>query len=326
MEGDGDGRTVVTLHQARRHDADDAGVPVLPGDDEHPVPQAGGILFQQAAGGGKDLLLGLLPLGVDFRQTGGDPRSLVFVPAEQQFEGHGGVVHAARRIEPRRQAVADGVRRDRPACVAAAFQQRLQAGAHGLLQQSEAFPHQDAVFPHQRHHVGYRAEGRQFAVHFQQFLRRAAFQRGAELESHPGAAQALERAGVVGAARVHHGHRLGQRRAGQVMVGNDQVQAQFPGASGLLHSGNAVVHGNDQREALGRQIFQCGAGQPVPAAACGQLAAHMRAQAGQAFIQDSGGADPVHIIVAVDHDGFFLFDGLPDAGHRPVHIFEQERV
>ena len=53
FDGDDDGRAAVALHQAAGHNADDAGVPALPRDNQHPVMGAGGVGFQRLPGGGQ---------------------------------------------------------------------------------------------------------------------------------------------------------------------------------------------------------------------------------------------------------------------------------
>ena len=82
---DDDGGAVVALHQAGGHNADHAGVPVLPCHDQHAVVCAGGVGFQRFQCLGKDCLFGLLALGVDLRQAGGNAHRLLLVAAKQQF-------------------------------------------------------------------------------------------------------------------------------------------------------------------------------------------------------------------------------------------------
>lgn len=133
MHRDNDGRAAEALHQPRSHNADDAGVPVLAADNQHPVTDAGGVCLQRLQCRGKHLLFRLLALGVDFGQTLGNADSLVLVPAKQQLQGHGGVVHPARRVQARGQTVADGIGGHRLAAAACALQKSVQTGAHGVL-------------------------------------------------------------------------------------------------------------------------------------------------------------------------------------------------
>jgi hypothetical protein len=83
---DDDDRAAEPLHEPRRHDADDAGVPILAADDEHAVPGSGGVGLQRLQSSGKDLLFGLLALGVDLGQAFSYAGGLILVAAEQQLE------------------------------------------------------------------------------------------------------------------------------------------------------------------------------------------------------------------------------------------------
>ena len=112
-----------------------------------------------------------------------------------------------------------------------------------------------------------------------------------------------------------------------MVVGDDQVDAQLPGVGGLLHGGDAVVHRDDQGIALVRQFFQR---VPVHAVAAlgaqGQFAAHLRAQVGEILVQNGGGGNAVHVVVAVNDDGLALLHGAVQPLHRLVHIPDGKRV
>ena len=107
-----------------------------------------------------------------------------------------------------------------------------------------------AVLPCQGHDVGHGANSGEVAAVFQHLFRRAAIQRGAELEGHARAAQALERAVVVGTAGVHDGHCLGQGVVGQMVVCDDEVDAEAGRECGFLYGRDAVVHRDDEAAAL----------------------------------------------------------------------------
>ena len=317
----------VTLGQAAGHNTDDPGMPVFPRHHNDPIPGQRRVRLQLGHRLGKEALLGLLAPGIDFRQAGGDAGGLFLIFTEQQFEGHSGGVHAARRVDAGSKAVADGLRRHRLARVAARLQKRLQAGAHGILQNGKTLPHQRAVFPGQRHHIRDGAQRRQIAIHIQQLRRVGALQRGGQLEGHSRTAQILEGAFIIGTLGVHHRHRLGQRVGGKMVVGDDQIDAQLLGISGLLHGGDAVVHRHHQRIAFGGQLLQHFPIDAIAAAIpAGQHAFDLRPQIAQRLEQNRGGADAVHIIIAKNDDGLFFFDGRLQAGHRLVHVLHQEGV
>ena len=295
-------------------------MPVLTADNEHPVAGSGGVSLQRLQRRCEHLLFGLLAFGVDLGQALGNASGLILVAAKQQFQRHSGVIHAARRVQPRGQAVTDRVRRDRFAAATRAFQQGVQAGAHRVLQKAQPLADDGAVLPHERHHVGHGAQGGQLAVHFQQLGGVTAFQRGAKLERHARAAQIFKRAFVVGPLGVYDGNRVGERVTRQVVVRDDEVKAQFLGAGGFLDGGNAVVHRDHELKALSGQGFQRCACQAVTGTAGGQLAADVRALAGETFVQNRGGGNAVHIVVAVNDHEFFVLDGFLNAGDRFVHI------
>ena len=105
--------------------------------------------------------------------------------------------------------------------------------------------HQHAVLIDQRHHVGHRPQGRQpdgldeEVAHPRADLLRPAgllAQRPGQLEGHARAAQAAEGIVAAGQPRMDDRRGLGQARAGLVMVGDDQVQAESAGQGGLFHA------------------------------------------------------------------------------------------
>lgn len=145
---------------------------------------------------------------------------------------------------------------DRLACTARSLQQCGQTGADGILKQAQAFPDKGPVFPHQRHNVRDGSDGRQISADIQKLVGVAFFHSGTELERHPGTAQKLERAFIIGTVGVHDGHRLGKFSRRQVVVGDHQIDAQLFCIGGFLHRRNAVIHRNDELEAFTRQLFQ----------------------------------------------------------------------
>ena len=68
VNGDHDDRAAGALHQPGSHDANDAGMPVPSPQQHDAVVQPLGLLFQQFLGSFEDLLLSLLPVGVDLVQ------------------------------------------------------------------------------------------------------------------------------------------------------------------------------------------------------------------------------------------------------------------
>ena len=107
VDGDHDDRASGAFHQPGRHDADDAGMPVPSPQQHDAVIQPLGLLFQQLFGSFEDLLLGLLPVGVDLVQFVRQFLGSVRVLTEHQLQSGNGVIHAACRIDAGRDGVAD---------------------------------------------------------------------------------------------------------------------------------------------------------------------------------------------------------------------------
>ena len=113
INGDHDDRASGAFHQPGRHDANDTGVPVPSPQQHDAVVQPLGLLLQQFLGGFEDLLLGLLPVGVDLAKLVRQLLSPVRVLAEHQLQSGNGVIHAACRIDAGRDGVADILGSDR---------------------------------------------------------------------------------------------------------------------------------------------------------------------------------------------------------------------
>ena len=107
INGDHDDRASGALHQPGSHDANDAGMPVPSPQQHDAVIQPLGLLFQQFLGGFEDLLLGLLPVGVDLVEFMRQFLGPVRVLAEHQLQSGDGVIHAACRVDAGRDGVAD---------------------------------------------------------------------------------------------------------------------------------------------------------------------------------------------------------------------------
>ena len=112
-----------------------------------------------------------------------------------------------------------------------------------------------------------------------------------------------------------------------MVVGDDQVDAQFSGKIRFCHRRDAVVHCHDELIALVVDgldgIFRKAV---AVALAAGQHALDRCAHALEVLVQQSRSGHAVHIVVAEDHDGLAIVDGLPDALTGLVHIGQQRRV
>ena len=107
INGDHDDRAAGALHQPGGYNADDAGMPVPSPQQHNAVVQPLGLLFQQLFGSFEDLLLGLLPVGVDLVEFMCQFLGSVRVLAEHQLQSGDGVIHAACCVDAGRDGVAD---------------------------------------------------------------------------------------------------------------------------------------------------------------------------------------------------------------------------
>ena len=127
---------------------------------------------------------------------------------------------------------------------------------------------------------------------------------------------------------MHHGAGGWQVRAQGVMVGDHPVDAHLRAGRHFVHAAHAAVHGDDQaRIAGGLQLLDAVQVQAVAIRkAVGDEEGHLGAELLQGPYQQGRGGDPVHVIVAVDHDAFMGFDGPADADHGRVHTRQQVGV
>ena len=192
--------------------------------------------------------------------------------------------------------------------------------------------------PGERHHVGHGRNRRQLEERFRDaphFVGRPAHvwqERLDQLEGHTGAAQILLQVRAIRAIGIEHRERRRQLRLGQVMVRNDDVDAQFVGAAHHFGGADAGIHADDQLHALfggGLHHFAAHAVavlQTVRHVIGGDAAGQFEGLGEQ---HHAGGA--VHVVIAVDQDALALANGARDTldgrrhvaqGHRIVQFFE----
>ena len=182
-----------------------------------------------------------------------------------------------------------------------------------------------AVLVGHLHHVRHRADGGQGAVAGEEGLLPLPPQGQHQLQGHAHARQVLEGVGAVAAAGVHHRSGLGQDVLALVVVGDDQIQADLPGVAGLLHAGDAAVHGDHQAHP---PVPEGAQGLPPQAVAvlhpAGDVLQTVRPPGAQVVHQQHRGGDAVHVVVAEDGHPLAAGDGPLDARHGPVHVLHQK--
>ena len=105
-----------------------------------------------------------------------------------------------------------------------------------------------------------------------------------------------------------------------VVVGDDHVQTQRTGMGHFVQVGDAAVHGDDEGHATLRQGVDGLRIQGVPLSdAVGHIGDDAAALAAQVVSEQTGGGDAIHIIVAIDADGFSCGQSALDPLHRLRH-------
>ena len=112
-----------------------------------------------------------------------------------------------------------------------------------------------------------------------------------------------------------------------MVVGDYQIDAQFPAKLRFLKGGDAAVHGDDQPHTLLMELMD---GDGVQAVAflqtAGDVGEAVRSVAAQKIGEQTGGGDAVHIVVTEYGDPLPLGHGQGDPAGSQVHIGHQKRI
>ena len=327
-----DGRTMKGVDQLRGDDPDHATVPSLAGDDEHRPRAHGRIGLDDLPGSRQNprfLLLTPDVLAVELQRQGPHLLAQRLVGREQQPRGDIRGAHAAGRVHARRQHERNVIAVDGLAGQPGHVEQGPQAYLmRAARQQIEADLRDDAVLADERHDIGERAEGgdldeaRQPAV-----VVRLAAERLHELQRHAHTRQVLVRIGAIASLRVDHGERRRQLGVGLVMVGDDQIDAVFAGATCGVGAANAAVDRDDQRDAVGMQPIDGRRLQAVPILdPFGEEVHDVGAEQLERPAKDHRGGDAVHVVVAVDRDPLPPADSRENPIDRRPHVGQRHRI
>ena len=225
-----DRRPVKRIDQLRSNDSDDAAVPALAGHDDDRARADLEIGLDDLLRLGDDLRFFHLATHVFGVELLGQPARFLghaFVGRQQQAGSDVGRAHAAGRVDAGREHEADVITVDLLAGKAADIEQGAQPDfVRPLRQHSEPQLGDDAILAGQWHDVGQRADGRDLDERRQPAgVPGPRTERLHDLERHADARKVLVGIGAVVALRVDDGERVGQRRVGLVMVGDDQIEA-----------------------------------------------------------------------------------------------------
>ena len=242
------------------------------------------------------------------------------------------MAHASGGVEQRGQPKRDGVAVHIGGLYLGGMHQGANADEVGVFQRLEAVPGEHAVLAAKVHDIGDGADagqggyveqillefGRQLAAFF------AAVGDGpSQFEGHHRARRM--RVGIVRIQpRMHNGLHFRQTVARFVVVGDDDLHAEFIGQLDLVEAGDAAIDGDHQ---LGAALGQLADGVGVEAVALidavGDVIIDLCAEDFQQVPQDGHAGDAVHVVIAVDGDFFpvrdralDVFGGLRDAVHR----------
>ena len=318
----------IAVRQTGGHDADDTVVPAVAPQKHGLSPGQLGVSLQPGSDLFIDAVFLFLTAMIQVAQVLGQSGCLLGIVGEEHPGGAAGSAKPSGGIDARCHGEADGVGGHHLGVQAQLLHQRTQAVIFGVLQVLETVGHDDAVFTHQGHHIGDGTHRHHIGVFRQQlFDGTMALQRADDLEGHTHAGQLPEGILVVYPTGVDHGGRHGKDLLALVVVCDDQLEAQLFCVFGLFFSGDATVHRDEQAAAL---VVEGLDGRLVEAVAFAQTVRDVIGAVGTHFSQildhDAGGGDTIHIIVAVNGDLLFVFDGLTDLVNGLVHVLQQEGI
>ena len=229
VQGDQDRRAHVALGHPRGADADDAWVPALAPQDDRGAGLALRLeLGEEAVCVGQDLALGLAPVVVRAVELDCDLARSLGIVAQEKLHCGVRAVEATCSVDPRREAEADVRLVDALGRDLRDLHERAQADPRRAAHLLEPTAHERTVLAEERHHVGDGGKRDQVEIAL-------------------GALDAQKRAGdlVSDARRAEVGTRvsgddrmddraIGELRAGLVVVGDDDVDAERHGVRDLF--------------------------------------------------------------------------------------------
>ena len=196
----------------------------------------------------------------------------------------------------------------------------------------EAMVDEDAVVVVERDEVGDGAEGDEVEVVGEaQGIRPAALRKQAaaqgkqQVEGDADAGEVFAGKGAVAPVRVNDSVRRRQGFTGQVVVGDDDVNAARTGSSDGIVALDAVVHGKDKPRCI-RQVGESGEAEAVAVhAAVRDEPGNIRAELAQDAHGERGRRRAVHVVVTIDEDGLAVADSVVKAVKRGVEAGEVVR-
>ena len=231
----------------------------------------------------------------------------------------------------------------------AIFEDGFDAGAGLGVEDAEAEEGQHAVLAHDGHDVGGDADGYQVEVlqelELQLFLplltvlvellgevaeahAHALLEVGLDnLEADAAAREFLVGIGAVDLLGVEDGYGFWHLVAGQVVVADDEVDAELLGIVDHLHGLDATVEGDDQLDIRLAGVVDTLLRDAVALAfAVRDVEINVWVQFLKVGINQRYGRRAVDVVVAIDHDAFLSPNGFVDAGDGLFHALHEEGV
>ena len=261
-------------------------------------------------------------------KLGGDFLRLHAIVGYQKLHRQLRMLQPAHSVQARCQTKADVIGSNARFRTAAGLNQSTQTHQLCCFHSLQATAHQLAVFAYQRHNIRYRSQRRQLrqSLPLRQSARLTLLQRLTQLEGNAYTAQILKRIAAVTLLGVDDCISRRQNLRHRMMVGNNNIQRLWC-IGDLAQTADATVHGNNQRGTLFRNIFQSFVVQAVALAfTLRNIGGNPAAALLQIKIQQGGGTDSIHIIVAVNRNLLACRQGPLNTLNRALHILQQKRI
>ena len=310
-------------------------MPVAPGDKQRIVALPGEVALDLLAGFLVDLLLLLLPDAVERLELRGALVGVDDMLGFKQLQRDVRIADPAGGVDARRHAESD-VGRGQLGAQLRTFDQGPDTGANLPPQRFDAVFDHDPVFAEERNDIGDGSEGDIVEHLFEPGLESAeivfapVFDEGVrELEGGSGSGEELEVFEFGIDLRVDDRDGVRQLLSGLVMVGDDDVDAAAHGLVDGVAAGDAAVDGDEHAggsEGVER-LLERFRREAVPVV---EPVRNERVDICAVLPQDEGeqsaGGNAVSVVVAVDQNGFFVGDGVPQPFGGILNTGEPVRV
>ncbi len=183
------------------------------------------------------------------------------ISRKEHADGLPGAVHPSGGVDGRRDAEAHFAGVGGAVGESRGFEQGAQTWITRVTEAAQSMLHDHAVFPGEGDNVGYCGDRYQLEERLEdavEFCLRPSQTGQDRMRQFEGDARAAEvRVGIVAifAVGIDDGERRRERGFGQVMVGYDDVDAEFVGSRDCRSRSNAVVNADDQPDSARRGRF-----------------------------------------------------------------------